>query len=952
MKFQPKKLLWLLILVLLIPLKSTAVVLIQCIPYLLEITKQAILSLALVAGYLVNVKPEFPSQADSEIQSQTIQTNFLNQFLQNVSKQTGVTITPNLLKQLDHAGMHHDYKKLEDLLSELRPTTDSITHPAAKILPQQSESNHYALVQGIKRFEQQGIYSNATTNSTAYIHSNTATHTLNTKNNNTAPLLQQATTHSFQSSNAHEHSNEFATQSKSQSINSNLILQSQTHTKNQNSTQYMRQLQHQHALYAQGKAIHEWEKAYTSVAPHFFDSGLRKQLFSHVRKYQKVLVNACQEGASIQTIEAQTQIALQGLPLPGFLNGFSEVLQEKISQICFKNAGPWKGAESPAQMEELKKACHAYNNLLDTLLYHLTHENQAQSQYCIEELYIMDQGRGSWASRFFSWMGSFFDENSISFQELQTRIARNPFNQQIFAASELLEKNELKLARIPLEEMARSAKSSNGVLLYQNLLGQYQQKVALHYGTTNIPLKYQNDPVFWLYKPSAEHMKFDDPALRLIESHLAIRDAVCNEILKNVCKKQAPTPFIQNIAYHLIDKLHDPVAVINYLEFLSTDNQNPEIQQACNAFYDKGVLNLFGLTKQAAAYRVPASDLLNRSEYAHMRTAFNKLLLVDAHTQQSKQSQQLAFSCIPHACSNNEFSKEYQSIVQAITQAHMDPKASKEILQIKSIPLDTSSDFQRTILKAIGKAAYEDISRTAPSASSPLSTAEAWTYINKIQELENQGEKAEAAALANTYLKGYLDEKMPTKEYIKPLVITATAATAGGSIWWVKNSQDNRQRPPHSFEQSPFFQSPDLDDDDGDEENDEVDEVKEYSLENIYYSSTRGDKTKGKFKNSRKNGKYPQGNKDPENNDERKQYQHITNKEADKTAKELGFEKTNLFTKKGNRPIYKKGNKYISPDRDVHNGGFWKMANSAENLDKRTTRMGTYNRSLDFRIGD
>lgn len=948
MKFQPKKLLWLLILVLLIPFKSTAAVLIQSIPYLLEITKQALLSLALVAGYLINVKPEFPSQADSEIQSQTIQTNFLNQFLQDVSKQTGVSITPNLLKQLDHAGMHHDYKKLENLLSQLKPTKDSITQPAAKILPQQSENNHYALVQGIKRFEQQGVYSNATTSSAAYRHSNTVTYTFNIENNNTAPLLEESTTHSFQTNNAHEYSNEFPTQSNSQSINSTLTLQSQTHTKTQNFTQYMRQLQHQHALYAQGKAIHEWEKAYASVAPHFFDSDLRKQLFSHVRKYQKVLVNACQYGASLETMEAQTQIALQGLQLPGFLNEFSEVLQEKISQICFKNTGQWKGAESPAQLEELKKACQAYKNLLDTLLDHLTHENQAQSQNCIEELYIMDQGRGSWASRFFSWMGSFFDENSISFQELQTRIVRNPFNQQIFAASELLEKNELKLARIPLEQMAQSAKTSNGVLLYQNLLCQYQQKVAVDYGTTNIPLKYQNDPVFWLYKPSAEHMKFDDPALRFIESHLAIRDAVCNEILKNVCKKQAPTPFIQNIAYHLIDKLHDPVAVISYLEFLSTDNQNPEIQQACNAFYDKGVLNLFGLTKQASAYRVPASDLLNRSEYAHMRTAFNKLLLVDTKTQQSKQSQQLAFSCIPHACSNNEFSKEYQSIVQAITQAHMDPKASKGILQITSIPLDTSSDLQRTILKAMGKAAYEDISQIKPASTCPLNTQEAWACIKKVQELESHGEKAEASALANTYLKGYLDEKMPTKEYIKPFVITAAVATATASgIWWA-NSQDNRQRPAHAFEQSPFFKSPDLDN----EEDEEVEDIKKHSWEEIFNCSTRGDKTKGKSKNSGKNGEYPEGNKDPENNDERKQYQHITNKESDKTAKELGFEKTNLFTKKGNRPIYKKGNKYISPDLKRHNGGFWKMANSVENLNHRETRMGTYNQFLNFRIGD
>lgn len=950
MKFQPSKLFWLLILVLLIPLKSNAAVLVQCIPYLLEITKQALLSFALIAGYLVNVKPEFPSQADSEIHSQAIQTSFLDRFLRDVSKQTGVVVTPNLLKQLEHAGMHHDYKKLEGLLSQLRPAKDGITHQTAKILPAKSEINPYAAAQGIRRFEQQSAYSKNATNNTPFRPSKTISCTLSTKVSIESPQPQDFTLYPQQSNShepSHEYSNEFPIKSNAQPATSTLALQtpSQAHTKNQNTALYMRQMQHQHALYAQGKAIHEWEKAYTSVAPHFFDAALRKQLHSHVRQYQKVLTAACQDGTSTQAMEAQTQIALQGLPLPGFLNEFSEVLQEKISRIGFRNDGHWKGAESPVQLEELKKACAAYQNLLDTLSDHFIYENQTHVQ-CIEELYLMDQGRGSWETRFFSWMGSFFDDNAIPFHELQTRIAHNPFNQHAFAAAELLAKNELKLARIPLEDMAQSAKTPNSVLLYQNLLGQYQQKVALHYGTTNIPLKYQNDPVFWLYKPSAEYMKFDDPALGAIESHLAIRDTICNEILKNICKKQTPTPFIRNIAYNLIDKLHDPVEVINHLEFLSSDSQNPEIQQACSAFYDKGVLNLFGLTKQASAYRVPVSDLLNQSGYAHMRAAFNKLLLVDTHTEQSKRSQQLAFSCLPHACSKNEFSKEYQSVVQAITQAHMDPKASKGILQITSVPLDTSSDLQRTVLKAMGKAAREDSAGVSTAPTCPLNTREAWTCIKKVQELEQQGDNTQAQALANTYLKGYLDEQMPVPKYTKPVIIAVAAATA--ATWWA-NSQSTPRHGPYSSDESPFFQPHNLNNGNVDEEDDEAEEVKEYSPEEIFNSSTRRDKTKEKSKIPGKTENLPTGDKDPEKDDERKQYQHITNKEANKVAKELGFEKTNQYSA-SNRPIYKKGNRYISPDADRHNGGFWKMADSVKNLEKN--RMGTYDMFLKTRIGD
>ena len=43
--------------------------------------------------------------------------------------------------------------------------------------------------------------------------------------------------------------------------------------------------------------------------------------------------------------------------------------------------------------------------------------------------------------------------------------------------------------------------------------------------------------------------------------------------------------------------------------------------------------------------------------------------------------------------------------------------------------------------------------------------------------------------------------------------------------------------------------------------------------------------------------------------------------------------------------------KDIYPDRDGHNGGVWKMADSPDELRHRNTRSGTYDENL-TRIGD
>jgi hypothetical protein len=75
----------------------------------------------------------------------------------------------------------------------------------------------------------------------------------------------------------------------------------------------------------------------------------------------------------------------------------------------------------------------------------------------------------------------------------------------------------------------------------------------------------------------------------------------------------------------------------------------------------------------------------------------------------------------------------------------------------------------------------------------------------------------------------------------------------------------------------------------------------------------------------------------------------LSGKEAAKAAEKLGFKKTNY--RSHGKPVFQKGNRYITPDVDAHNGGSWKMANSVENLGRKNTRMGTYDADLN-RIGD
>lgn len=74
---------------------------------------------------------------------------------------------------------------------------------------------------------------------------------------------------------------------------------------------------------------------------------------------------------------------------------------------------------------------------------------------------------------------------------------------------------------------------------------------------------------------------------------------------------------------------------------------------------------------------------------------------------------------------------------------------------------------------------------------------------------------------------------------------------------------------------------------------------------------------------------------------------------AKAAAKDLGYSSTNYLSHNQKVFVRKKGKgpKYITPDKDGHNGGAWKGASSVKNLGSKKTRSGTYDVDLK-RIGD
>lgn len=88
---------------------------------------------------------------------------------------------------------------------------------------------------------------------------------------------------------------------------------------------------------------------------------------------------------------------------------------------------------------------------------------------------------------------------------------------------------------------------------------------------------------------------------------------------------------------------------------------------------------------------------------------------------------------------------------------------------------------------------------------------------------------------------------------------------------------------------------------------------------------------------------------DGDDNNNRKYAKQLTperRKELDRIAKEMGFKETTdyKFHPHGEK-VYKRGNTYITPDRDGHRGGDWKK------MDKHGGRWGTYNKDLSIKIG-
>ena len=99
-----------------------------------------------------------------------------------------------------------------------------------------------------------------------------------------------------------------------------------------------------------------------------------------------------------------------------------------------------------------------------------------------------------------------------------------------------------------------------------------------------------------------------------------------------------------------------------------------------------------------------------------------------------------------------------------------------------------------------------------------------------------------------------------------------------------------------------------------------------------------------------KSGGYERGNTSSGKSSEITFTQGTPGKERKVTVKiPEGYRKTNY--KSHGQSVYTNGKNYISPDRDGHNGGIWKMAKDEKLLKRKETRMGTYDVNLN-RVGD
>lgn len=75
------------------------------------------------------------------------------------------------------------------------------------------------------------------------------------------------------------------------------------------------------------------------------------------------------------------------------------------------------------------------------------------------------------------------------------------------------------------------------------------------------------------------------------------------------------------------------------------------------------------------------------------------------------------------------------------------------------------------------------------------------------------------------------------------------------------------------------------------------------------------------------------------------------NYDYDALAEKLGFTKLLRGQRSHGQAVYRKKRRFITPDVDSHNGGIWKIATSLENLNSKSSRLGTYDADLN-RIGD
>ncbi len=755
----------------------------------------------------------------------------------SIFKKAGYTISPEFFVELNQAGRVGDFPQIARLLNQIKdPQGIPIAH---KLAPIAQAASSAVRPQGMQYFAATKTYAAASvqqssvTLSAALIHdisSNLATTVTQqfkiqpkiapTLATNAQNLANDATTIPIPTVL------DYGAERMQQEAAAALLM----HQRSANLVQQA----HQSIQALDAQAHQEACAALQEVMSHLTDTALRAQLLQTIDTYEKTLARALSTTASPQVAWEQLRIATQGLPLPGFLNDFSDAFQKRFAVLVCENNGAWKGLTDPNAVSKAHEASRYYRQTLTTLGQQVTSspDKAADGLY---SLYWQKVGAPTVFEKLKTSLANAFGEDQLPYEQLRANIISSPYNNELCNVIQSLGTSNFDQANKAIENLRIVPLNASRAMVNDQLLGMYKQSVA-HFAEQHSLAAYAQDPFYTLYKPIASTCSLQDQRLFLIESHLKIRDGIYRGIVDAIGGNKFLPSSAQKICYELVDKITDPIACIDTLNRLSADAHNPAFKEAYPYFFtEQGITRLFGSAQTAYAnYNIAIPATINLEKNAALRTALNKALLLDTSTSnpQVQASVRHAIQYIQYACQDDQYAQYYRSLALDIVQAYTVPSVPSGITTIDFIahPLRNAAaiGLESELLPPAAKAAYEDLYTVSMRHATAIKKLEnhinkvdtltpdqVWPLIAQAQHHERLGNTAQVRKIVSL-LKEYADGKKQPFSLTTQTFIASTIAQA-------LNQHEKASTPvaPGSSDQPPSS-SPDPPKDDKEKEQSEI----------------------------------------------------------------------------------------------------------------------------------